>query len=157
MAQKGFTLIELMVVIVVLSVVVSLAAPSFSAILQDNRAASMGEDLQGALQYARSEAVKRRQNVQVCRRNAAGSNCENGTDWSSGWLVKLAAGSVLKVWDSAQGLAVVGPSIGVTFRGNGLAAASNFSVQPTGCTGQQRREVAVSATGTSTSSKAACQ
>lgn len=158
MSQKGFTLIELMTTIAVLAIVLGIAVPSFSGMLQDSRASSLGGELQGALQFARSEAVKRRQNVVICRRNAGGSGCENGTDWSGGWLVQQSGGDVIKVWDSVQRLAVVGPSAGVTFQGNGMAvAASNFSVKPTGCSGQQKRLVSVSATGSATLSKAACE
>lgn len=157
MSQKGFTLIELMITIAVLAIVLGIAVPSFSSMLRDTRASSLGGELQGALQFARSEAVKRRQDVVICRRNAGGSSCEAGADWSAGWLVQQSGGDVIKVWDSAQGLAVVGPNAGVTFRGNGMAAANNFSVEPTQCSGQQKRTIAVSATGTATLKKAACQ
>ena len=149
MSQKGFSLIELMVTLAVLAIVLGLAAPSFSSMLQDNRALSLGSELQGALQFARSEAVKRRLNVVICRRNAAGSACENGADWSVGWLVRQSGGDVLKVWDRAEGLVVAGPNTGVTFRGNGMASASVFSVKPTACTDKQKREITFSATGAS--------
>ncbi|MNR65309.1 hypothetical protein D3C85_1882960 [compost metagenome] len=63
---------------------------------------------------------------------------------------------MIKVWDRAQGLAVVGPNAGVTFRGNGMATANNFFVKPTQCSGQQKRTIAVSVTGTATLKKAGC-
>lgn len=157
MSQKGFTLIELMVTLAVLAIVLGIAIPSFNSMLQDSRAASLGSELQGALQFARSEAVKRRQAVLLCRGNAGGSSCENGTNWVGGWLVQQTGGDVIKVWDSAQGLVIIGPNAGVTFRGNGMASASNFSVKPTSCSGQQKRVIAVSATGTTTLTKAACE
>ncbi|MGQ7959169.1 GspH/FimT family pseudopilin [Pseudomonas sp. SP16.1] len=157
MSQKGFSLIELMVTLAVLAIVLGLAAPSFSSMLQDNRALSLGSELQGALQYARSEAVKRRLEVVICRRNAAGSACDNGADWSAGWLVRQAGGDVLKVWDRAQGMAVAGPNAGVTFRGNGMASATVFSVKPTACTDTQKRVIALSATGATSVTKDACQ
>ena len=158
MSQKGFTLVELMVTLAVLAIVLSMAAPSFSSMLQENRASTLGSELQGALQFARSEAVKRRQSVVICRSNAAGSSCENGTDWSGGWLVRQASGSVIKVWDSVSGLAIVGPNAGVSFLGSGMASsASNFSVKPSSCSGEQKRLVTVSVTGAATVSKAACE
>ena len=157
MSQKGFTLIELMITLAVLAIILGIAVPSFSSMLRDTRASSLGGELQGALQFARSEAVKRRLDVVICRRNAGGSSCDAGTDWSAGWLVQQSGGDVIKVWDSAQGLVIVGPNAGVTFRGNGMAAASDFSVKPTLCSGQQKREIAVSATGTASLKKAACQ
>lgn len=157
MSQKGFTLVELMITLAVLAIVLSLAAPSFSSMLRDNRASTLGSELQGALQFARSEAVKRRQSVIICRSNAGGTGCANGDDWASGWLVRQSGGQVIKVWDSASGLAIVGPNAGLSFLGNGMASsASNFSVTPSGCSGEQKRLIAVSVTGASTLSKVAC-
>ena len=66
-------------------------------------------------------------------------------------------GDVIKVWDRAQGLVVVGPDAGVTFRSSGMASANNFSVKPSSCSGQQKRLISVSATGTATLKKDACE
>jgi type IV fimbrial biogenesis protein FimT len=158
MSQKGFTLIELMITLAVLAIVLGMAAPSFSSMLQDNRASALGSELQGALQFARSEAVKRRQSVVICRSNAAASGCENGTDWSGGWLVRQASGQVIKVWDRASGLAIVGPNTGLTFLGSGMvSSASSFSVKPGNCSGKQKRRIAVSATGAATLTPENCE
>lgn len=158
MSQKGFTLIELMITLAVLAIVLGIAVPSFSSMLRDNRAATLGSELQGALQFARSEAVKRRQSVVICRSNAAGSGCANGTDWSGGWLVRQASGSVIKVWDSASGLAIVGPNPGLTFLGSGMASSvSSFSVKPSNCSGKQKRLITVSITGAVTLTPESCE
>lgn len=158
MSQKGFTLIELMVALAILAILLGIAVPSFGSMIRDSRASTLASELQGALQLARSEAVKRRQNVVVCRRRPDASTCENGADWAGGWLVQQVGGDVIKVWDSVQGLAVVGPNAGVTFRSNGMAgSASNFAVTPSGCSGKQRREITVSVTGSSSLDKDACE
>lgn len=158
MSQKGFTLIELMITLAVLAIVLGIAVPSFSSMLRDNRASTLASELQGALQFARSEAVKRRQSVVICRSNAAGSGCEEGEGWESGWLVRQASGSVIKVWDSASGLAIVGPNTGLTFLGSGMASsASNFSVKPSNCSGKQKRQIAVSVTGAVTLKPENCE
>jgi type IV fimbrial biogenesis protein FimT len=154
--SRAYTLIELMVTISILAILIAIAVPSFSSTIRDSRIASLSSELQGALQLARSEAVKRRVNVVICRRNAAGTACENGTDWGGGWLVEQAGGDVIKVWDSVQGMAVTGPNAGTTFRSNGMAATTNFAVTQSSCTGEQRRTLAVSATGTTTLSKVSC-
>ncbi|HUE90567.1 GspH/FimT family pseudopilin [Pseudomonas sp.] len=158
MSQKGFTLIELMVALAVLAILLGIAVPSFSSMLRDSRASTLASELQGALQLARSEAIKRRQGVVVCRRKPDESVCQDGTDWAGGWLVQQTGGDVIKVWDSAQGLVVVGPNAGVSYRSNGMAStAGNFSVTPSGCSGQQMQKVTVSVTGSSTLSKDVCQ
>ena len=155
MLQKGFTLIELIVTLAVLAIVLGIAVPSFSGMLRDGRASSVSSELHGALQLARSEAIKRRDEVMVCRSNADGSSCENGTDWAGGWLI-MADEGVLKIWGTTQGLAVVGPSAGVTFEGSGMAGASSFSVEPSNCNGQQKRVISVSATGAAALKRDAC-
>ena len=56
---KGFTAIELMVVVAILAVLTTLAAPSFHLIIERWRVRQTVEGLQSTLQYARSEAVRR--------------------------------------------------------------------------------------------------
>jgi len=160
--SRAFTLIELMVTISVLAVVIALAAPSFSTMLRENRLAALSTELQGAMQLARSEAVKRRENITVCRSNAAQSACENGTNWGVGWLITRMNGvnvQVLKVWDPVQGTVVTGPNAGITFRSNGMsssAAAESWSVTDSSCSGDQKRTISVNITGSATLSKGAC-
>ncbi|GAB2894302.1 GspH/FimT family pseudopilin [Microbulbifer echini] len=62
---NGFTLIELMVVITVLGIVTALAVPSFSTLIENNRMSTMTNDLNSTLQFARSEAVRRKGDVRV--------------------------------------------------------------------------------------------
>jgi len=153
---RGFTLIELMVTIAVLAIVISIAVPSFSGMLRQNRSLALTSELQGAIQLARSEAVKRRGNVVLCRRNAAGDACQNGTDWANGWLI-LAGTTVIKVWDSAGSLVVTGPNTGLTFKSNGaVVATANFAVNASGCSGLQKRTLTVSTIGSTTLTKVDC-
>jgi type IV fimbrial biogenesis protein FimT len=63
--QRGFTLIELLVVIALGSVLISLAAPSFTGMLGRKRVEGVAAELGTDLQYARSEAVQRNARVRV--------------------------------------------------------------------------------------------
>lgn len=153
--SRAFTLIELMVTLAVLAIVISLAAPSFSNMLQENRLSALTNELQGSLQLARSEAVKRRSNVVVCRSNADQDDCDNGTDWAGGWLM-MSGTDVLRVWDPIQGVVVTGPNTGITFRSNGMASTQNWTVTHSACTGQQKRTLSVNATGSTTLVKGNC-
>ena len=64
-AQRGVTLIELMLVIALLGIVATITLPSFTAFLDRNRLEGAIGALYDDLQWARSEAVKRNQTLQV--------------------------------------------------------------------------------------------
>ena len=85
--NHGFTLIELIVTLAVFGIVISMAAPSMSGFIDSNRRAAQVNTFVSALNLARSEAVKRNNNVTVCTRNDAGTACDATKNWDSGWLV----------------------------------------------------------------------
>jgi len=64
-AHSGFTLIELMVTIAVLAIIVSIAAPSISTQLANQRVKSTASIIENALKEAKAESIIRRQNVSV--------------------------------------------------------------------------------------------
>lgn len=81
---EGFTLLELMTVILVVAVGVVLALPSFREITLRSTTTAIGNDLVGAFAQARAEAVKRGVFVAVVAKSG-------GSEWSSGWDVKADA------------------------------------------------------------------
>lgn len=56
--SAGFTLVELLVTITVLGILASVAAPSFTTMLEKRRLIAATEGVYAHLQFARSEAVK---------------------------------------------------------------------------------------------------
>jgi len=72
--KAGFTLVELMVTISVLAILVALAVPSFTGVINGNRLTAQANEVVVTLQMARSEAVRRNARVVVCRSND-GSTC----------------------------------------------------------------------------------
>jgi type II secretion system protein H len=58
--QEGFTLIEMMVVVVLVAILAALAMPSFTAMIANQRVTSAAQELQTLLQYARAEGVYKR-------------------------------------------------------------------------------------------------
>jgi type IV fimbrial biogenesis protein FimT len=63
--QRGFTLIELMVVVVLVAVLLVLAAPSFTDQLARRRLEGVATELSTDLQFARTQAVDDRATVRL--------------------------------------------------------------------------------------------
>lgn len=78
--QAGFTLIELMVTIAVLAIVLAISVPSFQGITNRNRLTAITNEVVGAVQLTRMEAIRRNQRVLMCP-TTNGSTCA-GADWS---------------------------------------------------------------------------
>lgn len=86
---RGFTIIEIMVVVAILGVLASLAAPSFGPLIERWRVRDAAESLQSTLFYARSEAIKNGGNITILK-TASGDGCVNAdadTQWGCGWTV----------------------------------------------------------------------
>jgi type II secretion system protein H len=71
--QVGFTLIELMVVMLVMAIVTAAAAPAISGMAAERRHDAVGAHITGAIRLARSEALKRAALVVVEPQGGAGA------------------------------------------------------------------------------------
>jgi type IV fimbrial biogenesis protein FimT len=73
--QRGFTMVELMTVVVIAGVLLALAAPSFRDMLDRRRVEGRANEFLTDLQYARSEAVARNRNVELRTGGAGNATC----------------------------------------------------------------------------------
>lgn len=98
----GFTLIEMMVTIAVLVILLTIVAPSFRQLIANQRIKTAAFDLFSALNYARSEAVKRNDSVTL----QAGAT-SNGA-WATGWRLVDPTDSTkyLRSWGPITNLSV---------------------------------------------------
>lgn len=83
--QLGFTLLELMVTVAIVSILVSVAVPSFDSFIKNERLTSNTNLIISNLKLARSEAIKRNTQVIVCT-STNGTSCTGGSG-ESGWIV----------------------------------------------------------------------
>lgn len=84
--DSGFTLVELLMTIVVLTILLATGVPAFKDFIKNNRVTAAANDLVSAIQHARSEALKRGTNVVVCASKDM-ATCTGKDTWAEGWIV----------------------------------------------------------------------
>ncbi len=85
--SRGFTLIELITTLSVASIILTMGVPGFQTMVQNNRLSTDINRLVTDLNLARMEAIKRGEDVTICKRNTAGTDCDNANTWDLGWIV----------------------------------------------------------------------
>ena len=86
MKNVGFTLIELIVVLALAALILAFGVPGFQNTLRTNRLVTQTNQFVGALNLARSEAIKRGVRVTLCR-SADGQSCAGSGGYDQGWIV----------------------------------------------------------------------
>jgi type IV fimbrial biogenesis protein FimT len=106
--SRGFTIIELMVVLAIAAVLTVAALPSFTQFVKNQRVKTASFDVFSSLVLARSEAITR---------NAQVSVTPSGGNWANGWQV-TAGSIVVRDEDPMPNISISGPS-SITFNGTG--------------------------------------
>jgi type IV fimbrial biogenesis protein FimT len=87
--SRGFTLMELMIVVALVGLILAIGAPSFGEFRRSNRMAGVANDFLVGIQIARSEALKRQTGVSMCPSDTPEADAAVCTDDMNfaGWIV----------------------------------------------------------------------
>jgi type IV fimbrial biogenesis protein FimT len=145
----GFTLIELMVVVTVLITLAAVAVPSFNNIIANQRIKSASYELFASLMIARSEAIKRNEDVTIA--SASGG-------WQQGWTITQ-GNTVIKVQPPLTKISVSRAPSSLLFRKNGRLTATSsplfqFDIDPVNA--NFKRCISIELSGLPKTAKGAC-
>jgi type IV fimbrial biogenesis protein FimT len=163
---RGFTLLELMVVVAIAAILMALALPSFQYTLRSNRIATTTNQFTAAINMARGEAIKNTLGAAICP-SANGTAC--GVDWDAGWLVWVDKNrnGLLDVGENVLNFYANSPQVALTVgvgvlqfdaRGAPLAAAGDMFLASVPCPAGTplRRTVTMTPTGQIRMAKGNC-
>lgn len=82
--DQGFTLVELLTTLAVLTIVITVAIPAFSSTTDSIRQRTLVNQLMADLNFARSRAITSRRAVSIC---AGQADCDGLAKWSGQFLI----------------------------------------------------------------------
>ncbi len=94
-SQRGFSLIELLIVVALLAIVAAMAMPSLQGFVASNRLTAESNELLAGINLARSEAVRTQRRVILCR---VASSAGRVTLTASSGCVTTADGAAWQGW-----------------------------------------------------------
>jgi len=142
--SNGFTMIELAITLAVLAIVVAFAIPSFSTLLSRTSVASDSNEFLGNLSFAKSEAIKRSQQISI--------NAISGS-WQNGYTINVeSSNELLKQFDpigkNITPTEASSPNIvKITFSSDGLLVTTPPQFSFCTGTGKPGRTISLSVTG----------
>lgn len=132
---SGFTLLELLVVLVVGGSLLAFGVPAFQSVVADQRSTTVTNELIESMILARSEAIKRGRYVSVCI-STDGLACSAGANWNQGWIIFVTASASPGTVDAGDQIVRVHQALSGPVNIATLGNINSFvSFRPVGTTG----------------------
>ena len=145
-SMRGFSIVELMIVIAITAILAALAVPSYFQYMANSNAASIAAQLQTSIRLAKSEAQHRGLQVKICAL-ASGSatptaavpgicNTSNNS-WDNGWQIVTVGTNQLVHFVQPNVTNAIATTINnIVFQPSGIPVpnSSSFTITPNKCT-----------------------
>lgn len=135
---KGFTLIELVIVIMIGLILLLIAVPSYRFIIANNKGTEWSDELSEALYHGRNEAIRRNASIQVCGIDNSNNCLDAATQWTNGWGVFTTTQPItaIQIFPASNASVSISPNTAITFLPTGIvknAQTFTFTIQPPNC------------------------
>lgn len=124
--HSGFTLVELLITLIIVSILLAIGLPSLKSFLQGNQLVAGTNELLSAIHIARSEAIKLQTSVTICG-STNGTSCTDPAtnNWEDGWIVFVDSDSNL----TGTGAACAAVNTDCLLRSHGAFTDTRFIVE----------------------------
>lgn len=130
----GFTLVEIMVSITLMSILLMLAAPSLTTYRENSKIRAAVESFYASAQLARTEAIRTNQSVQLAlttdEPTAANKNTENLSATASNWIIRTVSDDPTPTYQFLAGNTIREGSGSNSTSSVSVSAMSNGSATP---------------------------
>lgn len=131
--QRGFTLYELLITVLVLGVVLTVGIPSFSEFTRNSRITGTANDLHSSFHLARSEAARAKAPVTICASaDALGAALCDGASFDDGWIIFMDLNGDIQRAGAGENVLRAHPAVDTTLNITTNAGSLYFGFAATG-------------------------
>lgn len=131
--QRGFTLYELLITMLVIGIVLTVGIPSFSQFTQNSRITSTANDLHSSFHLGRSEAARSKAPVTICASaDPLGAALCDGVLFDEGWIIFIDLDGDLERAGAGENVLRAHPPIDAAINISVNGGANYFGFAPTG-------------------------